>query len=82
MTFLELTQEEKNRLKNLNNDKGTIFALKKLFLNVCADKPLSTEMTTLAAERVALEYIMQAFHDLSVIRPEDNRVDNSANPAL
>ena len=65
-----LTNDERGRLQRLNQDQAAVFALKKLFLNVMADLPLSTEMQTLAAERIALERIKQAFHDLSVIKPD------------
>ena len=73
MNLLPLTNDEKERLKRLNQDKAVMFALKKLFLNTCFDKPVSSDVNSLAAERVAQEYIKNAFHDLEVIQP-DSRI--------
>lgn len=56
-----LTNDDKNRLRLLNNDSTTVFALKKLFLNVCTDNPPSNE---------AIKKITEAFHDLSVIKTD------------
>lgn len=60
MTFFELTNDEKNRLQKLRGDKGTIFALKKLFLNICVNEPPSNE---------AIKKVTRAFHELDVIIP-------------
>lgn len=62
--FFEITNEEKNRLKQFSGDKNTIFALKKLFLNVCIKDPASNE---------AIKKILEAFHALNVINP-DNQI--------
>ncbi len=62
MNLFGLTNEDKNRLKVLNNDRITIFALKKLFLNVCVSNPPSNE---------AIKKVTEAFHSLSVIKPDD-----------
>lgn len=70
-TLLPLTNDERSRLQRLNQQKEVVFALKKLFLNVVADKPFSVEVQELAAERIALEFIKQAFHDLEVMRPDN-----------
>ena len=64
MNLFPLTGEDKNRLKVLNNDKASIFALKKLFLNVCISDPPSNE---------SIKKITDAFHQLSVITP-DNQI--------
>ena len=71
MTLFPLTNDERSRLQRLNQQKDVVFALKKLFLNVIADKPFSAEVQELAAERIALELIKQAFHDLEVIQPDN-----------
>lgn len=81
-TFFELTNEERQRLKNLNGDKATVFALKKLFLNVISNKPFSNETQELAAERIAIEWIKQTFYDLSVIKPERAEETEGINPAI
>ena len=65
MTFLPLTHEEIERLKRLNQDQSMIFALKKLLLNTCMQKP---EAENLAAQRMAQEYLRQAFHELEVLQ--------------
>ena len=61
MSLLPLTQDEKSRLQRLNQQKETVFALKKLFLSVCVKKPASNE---------AIEKISEAFHDLEVIQSD------------
>ena len=61
MTFFPLINDERERLKRLNQDKAAVFALKKLFLNVCIENPASNE---------ALTKINKAFHELEVIQPE------------
>jgi len=80
IAFLPLTQDEKSRLQRLNQQKEVVFALKKLFLNVICNKPLSTEVQELAAERIAVEWIKQTFYDLSVIKPEISVEEAKINP--
>ena len=70
--ILPLTNDEQGRLQRLNQQKEVVFALKKLFLNVCADVPFSNTVPELAAERIALEYIKKAFHNLEVIKPNNH----------
>ena len=60
--LLPLTNDEKSRLQRLNGDKTTVLALKKLFLNACVNNPPSNE---------SIKKITDAFHDLSVIKPDD-----------
>ena len=67
--IFDLSTEEKERLRKFGGDRNTIFALKKLFMNVCFGKPASLEVRELAAERLAQTYIEKAFHELSVINP-------------
>lgn len=61
MSLFPITNNERSRLKTLGNDKAAIFALKKLFLNVCVENPASNE---------AITKITKAFHQLDVIQPE------------
>lgn len=58
MNYFALTNEEKSRLQKFSQDP-LIFPLKKLFLNVCMNKPASNE---------AIAKIQEAFHALSVIQ--------------
>ena len=72
MTLLPLSSDEHERLRRLNQDKATTFALKKLFLNNSIDILNNGDVNLLAADRLAIEIIKQAFHELEVIQP-DNR---------
>lgn len=62
MTLFPLTNDDKGQLKRLNENKSVVFALKKLFLNVCINTPASNE---------SIEKVTKAFHELSVIKPDD-----------
>lgn len=64
--FFPLTNEEMERLKRLNQDETIIFALKKLFLNTCMQKPDTVDGW--ASQRAAQEYIRQAFHELNTLQ--------------
>ena len=64
--FFPLTGEEMEHLKRLNQNHVIIFALKKLFLNTCMQKPDAVE--GMAAQRAAQEYIRQAFHELDTLQ--------------
>ena len=59
MSFFDITNEEQGRLQRLNADKAVMFALKKLFLNVCTTEPASNE---------AIKKITRAFQELSAIQ--------------
>lgn len=65
-----LSTDEQERLRRLNQDKAVMFALKKLFLNTCFDKPVSSDVNSLAAERVAQEYIKKAFREIDNIHAD------------
>lgn len=65
-----LTNEDKLCLQKLNNNKTAIFALKKLFLNVCTNNPPSNE---------AVEKITNAFHQLSVMQPDSRGSSQEEN---
>ena len=70
--MLNLNPEETNRLRNLNNDKGTVEALKKLFLNTIIKlEPNGVNVELRAAERTALEYLKKAFQELNTIKNEE-----------
>ena len=73
MNLLPLTNDEKERLKRLNQDKAVMFALKKLFLNNCIDIINPGDVNLLAADRLAIEIIKQAFHEIEIIQP-DSRI--------
>ena len=62
MTLLPLTNDQRARLQRLNQQKEVVFALKILFLSACVSNPPSNE---------AIKKITDAFHDLSVIQPND-----------
>lgn len=64
MTLFELTSEERMRLQRLNLDTSAVFALKKLFLNVCVSEPASSE---------AIKKITRAFYELSVMRLDEQK---------
>ena len=53
-----------------------IFALKKLFINTCMQKP---ETENLAAQRMGQEYIRQAFHELEVIQFKEVKNNEEKN---
>ena len=70
MTLFELTPDDKGQLKRLNDNKQLVFALKKLFLNCAAKSKLPPEVNVLAAERIAIDIITDAFHQLSALQPD------------
>lgn len=82
MTLFPLLNEEKARLKLLAEDKAVVFALKKLFLNTCFDKVKSNMTHEIAAERLAQEFIKQAFYDLENISPREYTEQSGENPAV
>ena len=68
MVIFPLNQEEKTRLQKL--DKAIIFALKKLFLNVCVSNPPSNE---------AIKKVTDAFYELESIQPDITKKQNEDN---
>lgn len=70
MVLFPMTNEDKIRLKRLNDDKALVFALKKLCLNECAGAKVG-DVQLLAAERIAQKYIEAIFHELSIVKPDD-----------
>ena len=70
MSLFPVSNEDRSRLKRLTADKASIFALKKLFLNVCVETPPSNE---------AIAKITKAFQQLDAIQPEINKDSNKEN---
>ena len=65
-----LTNEDKGHLKRLNDNSPVVFALKKLFLNVCINNPPSNE---------AIDKITNAFYQLSVIQSDSRESGKEEN---
>lgn len=72
MNLLPLTDQDRIYLKRLNNDKATIFALKKLFINSSCKSEKIDNVQILAAQQIALGMIQDIFEDLSYIQIDDN----------
>ena len=68
--ILPLTEEDKIRLKKLNQSKDTVYSLKKLFINTISERPSSYEVNFLAAQRIAFSMLYDIFHDLEVMQPD------------
>ena len=77
--ILPLDANDKGHLKRLNDNKSAIFALKKLFLNVSTKSKLPADVNILAAERIAIDIIADAFHQLSVINPDTTHNEKKEN---
>lgn len=82
MNFIELNNDDKARLINLNNDRETVFALKKLFLNVVCGDSFTNEVPELAAERIAMEWVKKIFVDLHAIQPEERQNEDKMNQVI
>ena len=70
MSLFPVSNEDRSRLKRLTADKASIFALKKLFLNICVENPPSNE---------AITKITKAFQQLDAIQPEIKKETNKDN---
>ena len=79
MALFPLINEDRGNLKRLNENKATVFALKKLFLNTAIKGTMPQEVQVLAAERIAIDIIQDAFHDLETIQPENITESNRDN---
>ena len=78
--MMPLTEDEKGRLESLAKQKELVFALKKVFLNTVTKGSVMTKDTQwLAAERIAIDLIKDAFHQLENLRPDTNISSNSKN---
>ena len=76
--IFDLSPDDKGQLKRLNDNKPVILALKKLFLNT-ATKSKSSDVQTLAAERIAIDIIQEAFNQLSNIQPDTRKSNQEEN---
>ena len=70
MTFFPLSNDDRGKLQRLNKQPDVVFALKKLFLNTALKGTIPSEVQTLAAERIALYIITDAFHKLETTQPD------------
>ena len=70
MTFFPLSNDDRGKLQRLNKQPDVVFALKKLFLNTALKGTIPSEVQTLAAERIALDIITDAFHKLETTQPD------------
>ena len=74
-----LTDEDKIRLKKLNQSKDTVYSLKKLFINAISERPTSNEVNFLAAQRIAFSMLYDIFHDLEVMHPDQTEEQTKNN---
>lgn len=79
--MLNLTRQEQGRLQKLNEDEQLVEALKKFFLSSFTKKTVSSDVQTLAAERMAIELLHEGFKELSRIRVERGDIISKVNPA-
>lgn len=77
--IFNLTNDDKGQLKRLNDNQPLVFALKKFFLNYATKSKLPSDVNTLAAERIAIDIITDAFHQLSVIQPDTHNGSKETN---
>ena len=68
--ILNLTSEDKARLKSLSQQKDTLFSLKKLFINTLCERSVSNDITYLAAQKIAFQMLYDIFHDIEVMQPD------------
>ena len=67
--MLQITQQEEEKIYRLNQDKFLIEALKKVFLKCYIRTDIGTDINTLAAARLAIEFLDVAFKELAKIQP-------------
>ena len=77
--FFPIDNADKGQLKRLNDNKSAIFALKKLFLNCATKSKIPPDVNILAAERVAIDIIQDAFKQLETIQPNTNIGEKTEN---
>lgn len=68
--IFNLSNDEKGRMRRLNQDQAAVFALKKLFMNTALRGTIPADVQTLAAERIALDIIQDSFKELNTIQPD------------
>ena len=66
--ILPLTPEDKIYISRL--DRNTKFALKKVFINACFERPADYTTEFLAAQRIAINMIYDIFRDIETIQPD------------
>lgn len=79
MTLFPLSSEDKGQLTRLNGNASLVFALKKLFLNAAIKSKLPSDVNVLAAERIALDIIQDAFHELSILQTDSREATQKEN---
>ena len=79
ISIFQLTNEDKGHLQRLNKNQPAIFALKKLFLNVSTKSKLPSEVNVLAAERIAIDIIQDAFNQLNIIQVDNTHGEQKGN---
>lgn len=77
--MFNLTDEDKGHLERLNKNQLAISALKKLFLSVATKSKLPDDVNVLAAERIAIDIIQDAFYQLSVMKPNKTHHEKTEN---
>lgn len=77
--MLVLSEQEKARLRKLNQDMSTVESLKKLFLNAFIKKTAMPNTEVLAAERIAIELLGKGFEELARIQPKEEKRDTAEN---
>ena len=82
MNLLVLTPEEKAKLKRIVGDKQLMSGLEKILLSGLLGKPSTDNVQILAAQRLALEGIRQAFTELKALSSLDEEEDRTVNPAV
>lgn len=75
--MLPLFPEETMRLKRI--DKNTLFALKKLFINATFTNTKTSDVSQLAAQRVAQDMIRDVFDNLETLPSDTSQRDVSEN---
>ena len=79
MTFFPLSNDDRGKLQRLNKQPDVVFALKKLFLNTALKGTIPSEVQTLAAERICIDIIQDAFHKLETIQPDNSKDKQNIN---
>lgn len=77
--MLKLTEQQKNRLKNLSKDKETVEALKTLFLSVYFEKGVIQDIQVLAAKSLAVDFLEAGFKELSRLHSESSKESQKEN---
>lgn len=81
--MIKLTDLEKNKIENLNEDIELVEAIKKVLLNAfLTEWPTNNkDFMTLAASRVAIDILKIGFYELEKIRKVEEKHQDNKNPA-